>query len=498
MSAGLLTAVLFYQLALILVVGYWITKKKQASAQHDAEFTLGGRQLTVPLVAASLALTVLGTPHIMGIFEMSWDMGAAALWFSIAHVILLVIVCLSTGLWVRRTGVTSVPQLLENLFGPGIRMAVCCVMAGSIFGTLTLETQGLAILLSTMTGWAVKYAAIAGGALGVLYVVLAGMKEVGWINVINSILMYFSVIAATIFLAFFLPDHNFSSVANYYTSSGNEAMLTIFGSSELIWTFAVGLVIALVFSQPANQPLLQICMAAKDEKTIIRSLWIAAPVNGMFGVFILVIGLTAKSLPEFNGLGPKLAAPEMLVQLLPPWLVVCLIGSFMAAILSSFAMTALAPATIFSNDIYKRYYNPDASEAQIARMTRIVILILAIVAVIVGSTLPAILPSIGWVLAWLMPVLWLMVTGLFWKRSSKAAGITLATVWIINSLWSFTKLPDLLGMANLPNSYIMLVLTIVVGTITNLIFKGKIKYFASDEYRELVAANRARQTTGSV
>lgn len=75
--------------------------------------------------AASLALTVLGTPHIMGIFEMSWDMGAAALWFSIAHVILLVIICLSTSLWVRRTGVTSVPQLLENLFGPGIRMAVC-------------------------------------------------------------------------------------------------------------------------------------------------------------------------------------------------------------------------------------------------------------------------------------------------------------------------------------------------------------------------------------
>ena len=341
----------------------------------------------------------------MGIFEMSWDMGASALWFSIAHVILLVIICFSTGLWVRRIGVTSVPQLLEDLYGPGIRMAVCCVMAGSIFGTLTLETQGLAILLSTMTGWAVKYAAIAGGTLGVLYVVLAGMKEVGWINVINSVLMYFSVIAATIFIAFFLPDNNFSSVANYYNNSGNEAMLTIFGSSDLIWTFAVGLVIALVFSQPANQPLLQICMSAKDERTILKSLWIAAPVNGMFGVFICVLGLTAKSLPEFNGMGPKLAAPTMLVQMLPPWLVVCLIGSFMAAILSSFAMTALAPATIFSNDIYKRYYNPDASEAQIARMTRIVILVLAFVAVIVGSVLPAILPSIGWVLAWLMPCL---------------------------------------------------------------------------------------------
>lgn len=146
-------------------------------------------------------------------------------------------------------------------------------------------------------------------------------------------------------------------------------------------------------------------MAAKCEKTIIKALWIAAPVNGLFGVFVCVIGLTAKSVPEFEALGPKIAAPTMLVQMLPGWLVVLLIGSFMAAILSSFAMTALAPATIFSNDIYRRFYNPAATEAQIAKVTRFVIVILAAIAIGVGSLLPTILASVGWVLAWLMPVL---------------------------------------------------------------------------------------------
>lgn len=487
MNAGLLAAVIFYEFVLIVGVGYWVTRQRSHAKAVEAEFTLGGRQLTVPLVAATLALTVLGTPHIMGIFEMAWDMGATSLWFSIAHVILLVIVCLSTGLWVRRTGVNSVPQLLEDLYSPGIRMAVSCVMAGSIFGVLTLETQGLAILLSSMTGWEIKYAAIAGGILGVLYVVLAGIKEVGWINVVNAVLMYVSVIAATIYIAFSLPGHDFSSVSNYYTASGNADMLTIFGPPELLWTFAFGLVIALVFSQPANQPLLQICMAAKSEKTIIRALWIAAPVNGMFGVFICVLGLTAKSLPEFEPLGPKIAATTMLVQLLPTWLVIFLIGSFMAAILSSFAMTALAPATIFSNDIYKRFYNPAATEAQIALITRIVIVILALIAMLVGSLLPTILASVGWVLAWLMPILWLLVSGLFWKRTSIGAGITLATVWIINSLWSFTLLPDWLHMESIPNSYVMLVVTIAVGTLTNLIFPGRPKYFNSSEYQSQIS-----------
>ncbi len=202
MNTSLLIAVLLYEMILIVGVGYWVTRKKTVRAGASEAFTLGERQLSVSLVAATLALTVLGTPHIMGIFEMAWDMGATAMWFSIAHVILLVVVCLSTGLWVRRIGVSSVPQLLEILYGPGIRIAVSCVMAGSIFGVLTLETQGLAILLSAMTGWDVKYAAIAGGILGVLYVVLAGLKEIGWINLINAVLMYFAVVTATVFFSY--------------------------------------------------------------------------------------------------------------------------------------------------------------------------------------------------------------------------------------------------------------------------------------------------------
>ena len=490
MNTSILIAVLLYEVILIVGVGYWVTRKKAAVGHGDEEFTLGGRQLSVPLVAATLALTVLGTPHIMGIFEMAWDMGATAMWFSIAHVILLVVVCLSTGLWVRRIGVTSVPQLLEILYGPGIRIAVSCVMAGSIFGVLTLETQGLAILMSAMTGWDVKYAAIAGGVLGILYVVLAGIREIGWINLINAVLMYAAVIAATVYLALYLPGGDFSSVSDFYAARDESEMLTIFGPAHIMWTFAFGLVIALVFSQPANQPLLQTCMAAKNEKTIIRALWIAAPVNGMFGVFICVIGLTAKSLPEFQSFGPKLAATTMLVEILPGWLVVLLIGAFMSALLSSFAMTALAPATIFSNDVYKRFYNPEANEAQITRVTRLTIVALAIMAILVGSLLPAILASVGWVLAWLMPVLWLIVSGLFWKRSTIGASITLGTVWLVNFLWSFTHLAEWLNMRDIPNSYVMLVLTVIVGTATNMIFAGQSKYIDSDQYRA-AAANAA-------
>ena len=152
MNAGILIAVLIYEVAIILGIGLWLAKRSTSHASQDGDFALAGRNLPVPVVAITLALTVLGTAHILGIFELAWTLGAVAIWFSIAHVILLVMVCLSTGLWVRRLGLTTLPEILELLYGRGTRLLVSCTMAGVVFGILTLETQGIGIIIASMTG----------------------------------------------------------------------------------------------------------------------------------------------------------------------------------------------------------------------------------------------------------------------------------------------------------------------------------------------------------
>lgn len=487
MKTGILISVLIYEFVLIGGMGLWLARRARTREAGADEFALGGRQLPLVVVAATLALTVLGSPHILGIFELSWHIGATAMWFSIAHVILLAAVCFGTGIWARRLHLTTVPELLEMLYGPGVRLAVSCVMAGAIFGVLTLETQGLGILLSTMTGWSIRNGALVGGALGILYVVFAGLKEVAWINVVNAIIMYIGLILATIYLAAELPGGNFDSVAAFYVNSDSRHMLSIFGSPDVMLNFGLALVFALIFSMPINQVLLQTAMAAKNEKTIRRALWIAAPINGMFGVFVLVIGLTAKSLPEFNVLGPKLAAPAMLIELLPAWLVVLLLACFLAAILSSFAMTALCPATILTNDIYKRLYNQDADERRMAWTTRAVIIVLGLIAMGVASFLPPILAAIAWVNGWMIPMLWLFIAGLFWRHSTTSAVLTIGITWLVNSLWSFTSLPNWLGIPNVDNTYIVVGTTLVVGVLSSLFFGNKGAYVGTTAYRARVA-----------
>jgi len=471
--------VLAYELVVIVGLGVWI-QKTDKSTEADG-FALAHRSLSTPVVAVTMALTVLGTAHILGVFEMAWILGASAVWFSLAHVILLVVVCLGTGVWIRRVGVTTVPQLLQMSLGIETRLLVSCVMAGVLFGILTVEAQGIGIIIASLTQWSIAKGAVIGGIIGILYVVLAGMKEIGLVNLVNAVVMYVGLILATVFIALKLPGGDFSSVSNYYIDNGNETMLSIMGNKEILLTFVLGSIVAVVFSQGINQMLLQPTMAARSEKTIRRALWIAAPVNGLFGVFAVVLGLTAKSIPEFEAMGQKVAATSMLVTYLPSWLGALLLAAFLAAILSTFAMISLSVATIFTHDIYKTLYRPQATDEHITKIIRLVIVVVASIAISIATFLPPILAAMNWLFSWLVPVFWVLLCGLFWRRNQPVAVFTLVGAWVLNSLWSFTALPEALHLEGTPNAIVVAVFSIAALLVGNIVQPGPRGYFQQTE-----------------
>lgn len=491
MRPDLLIAVVGLQLVPIIIVWLWLRSKAKASGNAATEFAIAGRGLSLPVVAATLALTVLGGPHIFGIFEMSWGFGATAIWFGIAHVAILCVLCLSTGQWARKLRLTTVPELLERMYSRNIRIAACCVMAGSIFGVLTLETQGLGIILASLTGWQLADCVMIGGVVGVLYILLSGMKGAGVMNLVNAAVMYIALVLALFFLAKGLPGGNFDSVAQYYADGNGgtdkmaaEDMLKIFPSFAGVVNFALALFLILVFAMPMNQVLMQTAMSANSAQTVKKALWIAAPLNGIFCVFTLVMGLTAKTMPEYANMvdGEKVGTMTMLVETMPPWLLVFLFASFFGVVLSSFAMVCLAPATIFAHDVYKRTVNPNASPERVRLVTRLAIFSLSVLAILIATAMPAILAAIGWLLGWIMPIFFVVVVGLFWKCSSKAAAITLACAWGINVLWTASPLSEVLGLPETPHTYPIMLVTFVVGIVTNLIFPGGPAYFKSEAY----------------
>ncbi len=476
MRTSVIVVVIIYELAVIIGSSLFLMHQKKKREEEGDSFALAGRSMGFALLVPTMTLTALGSPHIVGLFEMSYGVGAIAIWFAFANTVHFVIMCLCTGPWLRKMKVATVSQALEKLYGKRTSLLIACVMSGVTFGVLTVETQGVGIFVSTLTGWDLTMAVIVCGIIGVLYVVFAGMKEVGSVNLINLIVLYIGIIIATICIANSLPGGNFSSVREFFESDAStEFMTKIFGTPSLWFSFALANVISVAFYGPISQANTQAPMSAKNSKMIRRALWIVAPVNGLFGVFSVVLGLTARSIPEYAELGATSAAITMLVERLPVPVAGILRATAIAACLSSFAMTSLGCGTMFGYDIYKGLFRPKASDKEVTRVIRIVVIIVCAVAISIAAGIASIIGAMNWVFAWIVPVFWLFIFGLFWKRSSKVAITTLIVTWIVNCLWSLTSLPALFGTTadDVPNGYITLIFGFGIAFIGNLIVKGE-------------------------
>ena len=461
-----LVLVVLYNVLVIGGIGLYLSQREKASGQVT-DMATGGRNANLAMFSVTMAITYLGSAHVYGLMEMSFVMGAVALWFSFAHTILMCAICLGTGQWVRRLGCSTIPELVGRIYGKQMRTITACISAMVVFGLVTLETQTLGIGISAISGWALGWAAVVGAILGTAYVTMGGIKQTMWVNLVNAIVMYASIIIAGIYLAFVLPE-GWEGVRQHYVTNGQDYKLSIFGTPDLLVGFSLAAVFSVVFAQSVNQQGMAAAMSAKDESVIRRSLWIAAPVNGLFGVFPVLCGLAAATIPEFAELGPKLAGATLVVKLLPTWLVVLVQAGFLGALLSTFAMSALAPATIFAKDIVGANTKGGLTPEQEMRLIRSVIIIVgSLSAALTFFNHPNVIRAITWLFAWLAPLFFIIVAGLFWKRSTKVAFVVVICSWLINCVWSIGPIKQFAvsivpGTAALENAHITAITAFVL------------------------------------
>ncbi len=481
-----LVLVVLYNVLVIGGIGLYLSQREKASGQVT-DMATGGRNANLAMFSVTMAITYLGSAHVYGLMEMSFVMGAVALWFSFAHTILMCVICLGTGQWVRRLGCATIPELIGRIYGKQMRTITACISAMVVFGLVTLETQTLGIGISAISGWALGWAAVVGAILGTAYVTMGGIKQTMWVNLVNAIVMYASIIIAGIYLAFVLPE-GWEGVRQHYVTNGQDYKLSIFGTPDLLVGFSLAAVFSVVFAQSVNQQGMAAAMSAKDESVIRRSLWIAAPVNGLFGVFPVLCGLAAATIPEFAELGPKLAGATLVVKLLPTWLVVLVQAGFLGALLSTFAMSALAPATIFAKDIVGANTKGGLTPEQEMRLIRRVIIIVgSLSAALTFFNHPNVIRAITWLFAWLAPLFFIIVAGLFWKRSTKVAFVVVICSWLINCVWSIGPIKQFAvsivpGTAVLENAHITAITAFVLTVALYTFAKNTKPALFSDAY----------------
>jgi solute:Na+ symporter, SSS family len=79
--------------------------------------------------------------------------------------------------------------------------------------------------------------------------------------------------------------------------------------------------------------------------------------------------------------------PALILELLPAGLMGLMLASLMAAFMSTVSTHINWGASYLANDFYARFVNPRASERQLTRVSRLATLAIALMAVVVGSTI---------------------------------------------------------------------------------------------------------------
>ena len=95
----------------------------------------------------------------------------------------------------------------------------------------------------------------------------------------------------------------------------------------------------------------------------------------------------------------KIYAWRYMLANLPPWVMSLLVAAVFAGVVSSFAGCALAPATIFVEDIYKPYFKPDITQKQYNYVIRITVVVVVAMATAVAQYLPGVINGLNWLFA---------------------------------------------------------------------------------------------------
>lgn len=176
-----------------------------------------------------------------------------------------------------------------------------------------------------------------------------------------------------------------------------------------------------------------------------------------------------------DGLGvvkPDHAYPT-LMNLLPPGMKGIAFAALTAAVVASLAGKANSVATIFSLDIYKKYFDKNATEQQIVRVGKWSVIVSMIAAGIVAPALKTLDQAYQFIqeyVGFISPgVLAIFLLGLFWKRTTTTAALlgTLLTIPISALLkflprWTNGAFPDYPFLDRMTITFSFIVATMVV------------------------------------
>ncbi|HEY6505144.1 MAG TPA: sodium/solute symporter [Chitinophagaceae bacterium] len=466
--------VFFIYFILVSSYGYYIYKKKKAATTSSKDFFLAEGSLTWWAIGASLIASNISAEHFIGMSGSGFALGLAIStyeWMAAATLIIVAIFIIPMYL---KNKIFTMPQFLAKRYNDTVStiMAVIWLLV-YVFVNLTSIIYLGALAISSISPISFEWC-IAGLSLFSIIVTLGGMKVIGYTDVFQVLVLIIGGLVTT-YLALTLLSEQFGFGENVLKGlsilrkeapdhfhmifdESNPHYRELPGMSVLIG----GMLINNLAYWGCNQYIVQRALGA-DLRTARKGILFAAflkmlvPVIAVLpGIAMYVMhqnGMFQKEMVDAAGVVKPDHAYPTLMNLLPAGLKGVAFAALTAAIVASLAGKANSISTIFSLDIYKKYINKDATERKLVLTGRWAVIIAMLIGAIVAPALKSLDQAYQFIqeyAGFFSPgVLAIFLLGMFWKKTTAAAGLAgaLLTVPISTVLkflpsWTSGAFPD--------------------------------------------------------
>ena len=411
-----LPLILLYS-ALLVGFGLWVGRRVQSA---DG-FFVASRGLGPGLLFATLIAANIGAGSTVSAAGLGYRNGLAAWWWVGAAAIGSMVQAFWIGPRMRRLaqehGLRTVGDYLELRFGARVRVVVAALLWLGTLAILSGQLIAMSLLLTAVAGTAKWVGCVLGGVVVTLYFTAGGLLSSAWVNVVQVSVKFIGFALA--FPVALTTIGGWDAVAAGVPQDPGYWSLWENGSSG--WMYLALLGPAFIVSPG----LLQKIFGARDDRTVRIGVGLNALVLLLFAAVPPLMGMMARAAhPDLPN--PELALPMLLVHNVP-----ALIGALgLAALFSAEVSTADAIlfmlATSLSQDLYRRWIRPGATDQQVLRVARVAAIaggvlgiMLALVAQTIVGTLSFFYSVLGVTL--FVPIVGGLVTGRLGQREALAA-----------------------------------------------------------------------------
>jgi Na+/proline symporter len=339
MSAVVLVTIAAF-VAVQLGIGFWVSRR----VKSEADYLVGGRRLGVTFAGMSIFATWFAAESILGASAAVRDEGLAGgradpMGYALALILLGVFMAAR----LRRTGATTLPEVLRSRYGVHVQRLAALVMIPSTLLWASAQVRGFGEILAALSPLEINGAILVATGVVIAYTAMGGLLGDVYTDVVQGVII---LVGVTLMLVLLMGRLGGPADA---IGSITAEQLRLVPEGESIWsrldTWLVPVVGALIVQETVSRVL-----ACRTERIARRAALFGGGLYAVFGAVPVLIGLLGARV-TLAGVEGEAFVPALAADLLPMAAYVVFMGALIAAILSTVDSSLLASGAVIAHDI---------------------------------------------------------------------------------------------------------------------------------------------------